>query len=455
MSFGFSVGDFIAVGQLTWTVYKGCKGAPGEFQELSRELSTLHTVLHELEDEAKTPTSLLNRRGSSRKAEIDSLVTNLSDVLKQIEDIVKRYHSLGRDQKRTWDRVKFATEDLTTLRAKLAFHMNGLNVFIASLSASSLARIEGVLDELIKDIKAGRKEPSVISAHDESDEAAWHELERELIGDGITKQDIETHKEDIKQYLIKLVQDNTFDDGSCSEEASLAGNIGELVIDNEDGITQPNSTEQQSMPSSHRPSLDDEDGIAQPNPNEPQSVSSSQRSSFDYERPINTARHVDRPSLESYRQFAIDWTEAGPQTQPAPIVVLKHEESNPDAQLKARPTSASTEIRPPVQDYTKAASFRGLFLMSAVSRKAVYEVVKDIQIVLNSLCNTVDRVSSYTYTCSSWLMDNKVEFQVLIVKVSLLGLHGIQFKKISGARKDYSETRALFLERFEGLEENW
>ena len=67
MSFGYSVGDFITVGQLTWAVYKACKGAPGEFQELSPELSTFHLILHELEDEAKTPTSPLNRRGFGRK----------------------------------------------------------------------------------------------------------------------------------------------------------------------------------------------------------------------------------------------------------------------------------------------------------------------------------------------------------------------------------------------------
>jgi hypothetical protein len=85
MSFGYSVGDFIAIGQLTWTIYRSCKSAPGEFQELSRELSSLHTILHELEDEAQTPNSLLNRRGSSRKPELQTLLGNLEVVLKEIE----------------------------------------------------------------------------------------------------------------------------------------------------------------------------------------------------------------------------------------------------------------------------------------------------------------------------------------------------------------------------------
>ena len=37
MSFGFSVGDFLAVGNLAWTVYQSCKGLTKEFHEVCRE----------------------------------------------------------------------------------------------------------------------------------------------------------------------------------------------------------------------------------------------------------------------------------------------------------------------------------------------------------------------------------------------------------------------------------
>lgn len=90
--------------------------------------------------------------------------------------------------------------------------MNGINLFMASLSTGSLARIEGLLDELVKEVKAGRKEPSIVSAHDETDKAAWHELEIELLGEGITKQDVQLYKEDIREYLIELVIDNQLSD---------------------------------------------------------------------------------------------------------------------------------------------------------------------------------------------------------------------------------------------------
>ena len=223
MSFGYSAGDFIAIGQLTWTVYKSCKGAPGEFQELARELSSLHTILHELEDEAKTSTSLLNRRGVGRKRELEALLENLSTTINKVDDIVKRYHSLGRDQKQTWDRVKFATKDLADLRSKLQLHITGINLFISSLSAGSLARIEGLLNELVRDIREGRKEPTLVSTCEDNDEPAWDELERELVGDGITREDVRCYREEIREYLRRLVGEDTdtinpFDSVSFDEE---------------------------------------------------------------------------------------------------------------------------------------------------------------------------------------------------------------------------------------------
>ena len=227
MSFGYSAGDFIAIGQLTWTVYKSCKRAPGEFQELARELSSLHTILHELEDEAKTPTSLLNRRGVRRKPELEALLENLSATINKVEDIVKRYHSLGRDQKKTWDRVKFATKDLADLRSKLQLHITGINLFISSLSAGSLARIEGLLDELVRDIREGRKEPTIVSTYEDNDELAWDELERELVGDGITREDVRCYREEIRDYLRRLVEDNAdtigpFDSVSCDGDSGYS-----------------------------------------------------------------------------------------------------------------------------------------------------------------------------------------------------------------------------------------
>lgn len=50
MSFGFGVGDFVAVGELCWKVYKRGKESPGNYKELADEVSGLYTVIKETEE---------------------------------------------------------------------------------------------------------------------------------------------------------------------------------------------------------------------------------------------------------------------------------------------------------------------------------------------------------------------------------------------------------------------
>jgi hypothetical protein len=74
-----------------------------------------------------------------------------------------------------------------------------------------LARIEGLLDELVRDIREGRKEPTIVSTYENDDELAWDELERELVGDGITREDVRQYKEENRDYLRRLVEENIED----------------------------------------------------------------------------------------------------------------------------------------------------------------------------------------------------------------------------------------------------
>ena len=63
MSFGFSVGDFLAVAELAWTLYHKCykvaRGAPEEFRLLLGEISNLSNSLRILNDEVHDPDSVL------------------------------------------------------------------------------------------------------------------------------------------------------------------------------------------------------------------------------------------------------------------------------------------------------------------------------------------------------------------------------------------------------------
>jgi len=127
MSFGFAVGDFIAVGQLAFTLYRDCfmvaKGAPHEFQALKGELSNLHNTLKILEEEVKNPQSILIEAGEDRVRMVKEMVSGINVTLKQLEKVAAKYGILGDGSKgrKIWAKFKWSVDfsSVDSLRNKV------------------------------------------------------------------------------------------------------------------------------------------------------------------------------------------------------------------------------------------------------------------------------------------------------------------------------------------------
>ena len=190
--------------------------------------STIHTVLKELQDEAVDPKSLLNVRGAPRKQELTVLIKNLEESLKGLDEIIRKYQGLTRRDRRIWNQLRLATENLETNRSKLTLHVTAINAFTSSLSRESLVQIETVLLELVSEVRQGRREPSLASLHETDDDSFWRELEDELAADGISGTDITKHKAAIKVFVQGLLSETNADTTSLVEIASL------IELDNDD-----------------------------------------------------------------------------------------------------------------------------------------------------------------------------------------------------------------------------
>jgi len=86
MSFGFSVGDFIAVGTLAWNLPRQCylvaRGAPEEFKQLVKELNTLSSAIQVLEEEVKDENSILMSAGEERICMVKEMICRIEETLK-------------------------------------------------------------------------------------------------------------------------------------------------------------------------------------------------------------------------------------------------------------------------------------------------------------------------------------------------------------------------------------
>jgi hypothetical protein len=90
MSFGYSVGDFVAVGQLAWLVYKSYRYVPESFRNISLEVLPLHAVLEDAEE-------ILSEQPfpASEQESLVAVTAGCQDVLQDLQALVEKYESLG------------------------------------------------------------------------------------------------------------------------------------------------------------------------------------------------------------------------------------------------------------------------------------------------------------------------------------------------------------------------
>jgi Hsp70 protein len=219
MSFGFAIGDIVALGRLAWGLYKQCKGASAEFAEICNEVLSIYTALRELKDEAENEDSILNRAGKGRQKELNNIVQNCTQVLRQLESLVTRYQSLGTSRKKVWDRIKFGDEGIKVIRNQLVLHTSTLTLFLTSLGTGSLGRIEKKLDDIAAEIRAGHHEPTIMTAVADdtvsSESEAWRLLSTEL-AENFSREEIEAYRDEIKDYIRQLMNKGALEEQATS-----------------------------------------------------------------------------------------------------------------------------------------------------------------------------------------------------------------------------------------------
>jgi len=145
----------------------------------------------------------------------------MKDVLKRLEAMIKKYEGHTRRERRIYNQFKLATEDWGKYRHELTFYATAINVFLESLSRGTIAQMERTLLELVKEVREGRRPPSIVSIDEKIDNYVWRELEDELAADGISRTDIYENKLAVKIFLKNLLSSTNADAISLDEVVSI------------------------------------------------------------------------------------------------------------------------------------------------------------------------------------------------------------------------------------------
>lgn len=138
MSFGFSIGDCLAVSTLAANLYLNYKDAPDDFQELCRVLLTVHTTLGQIQIDADDPRSIISRCSQAQQQELKNIVGYCDETLQQLDRLKEKYSKLdGKTRKISWTRMKYGAlnikEEALVIQRTLLMHLNNISIYLTGI----------------------------------------------------------------------------------------------------------------------------------------------------------------------------------------------------------------------------------------------------------------------------------------------------------------------------------
>jgi len=237
MNFGFAVGDFIAVGQLAFELYRAYASAPGEYRSLSTDLDVFRGVVSQFELDVQIPTSPLNRCNSEQKLQLVMILGRSNSILKGLGNIRDQFQSF-QSHPSVWDRLRFPSAKVRVLQANLHLQTSAMKLFYASLTTTDLARIMAILEN-----------------QDRLYQANWNTLLTMLAERGITEEIAAPYRAPLEEHVqaIHEVTESEREISAQSDQPSnpfrsehLEGSIVYGYSDSSDDEDGPNNSRNRS-----------------------------------------------------------------------------------------------------------------------------------------------------------------------------------------------------------------
>lgn len=199
-------------------LYRKCRSAGGEYDEISREVRDLHTVLRHLKYEVEAPESPLNRDSSIWSRQLAPIIGDCDFTLRQMDDLLTKYGRLAPNgtggtnptsPRVPWEGHKFGSNEMDQLggiRVKLISHKTSLTLFLDTIQlhqsgkmATTLNTDGGQLDVILDKVdkiatKMQTSGGSIMTNYDDDDKEVWKQFRRELVAEGFSSDVLQQHK---------------------------------------------------------------------------------------------------------------------------------------------------------------------------------------------------------------------------------------------------------------------
>ncbi|CAG7937923.1 unnamed protein product [Penicillium salamii] len=149
VSFGFGVGDFLAILKLANTVRKQFKDAPGQFKSISDDVKLLSNVLRDIEDD--DPSENLKE---AQKDQLNEISRSCTGILSELHAIINKHQSLDKSAQpsikkvgdRVWKRFNWDQKEISDFRQRLSTNIDSFNLFLTHVAITTQHGVTQLLE---------------------------------------------------------------------------------------------------------------------------------------------------------------------------------------------------------------------------------------------------------------------------------------------------------------------
>jgi hypothetical protein len=182
MSFGFSIGDIIALAQLSYQIYgilsSERQSAPTVLRELSTSVFGLRCALDHLSQHLSSSAAKLPGENDKLQHSLAFLIRNCGETLRELQAVLAKYEdkvvvkTVGTTGKlkREWNRVKWAVEEkgLVDIKSRISQHTDAIGIVVETFiwtevqdgreeARQGMRHMETLLEKILQDEKMGRE----------------------------------------------------------------------------------------------------------------------------------------------------------------------------------------------------------------------------------------------------------------------------------------------------------
>ena len=203
-----SPGEVIAIAKFAYRLWKSCKAAKGEFDNIAMEVSTMNTVVQLVHCDLEDPKSIMNLVDSKEKTirkQLGIHIRNCKNSLTDLENLLDRYSNMS-----VLDRAKWALwgrAEVAGLKANLSSFTTQLDSWMTSLTLKAVGLVNSNVVNVVKGI--GRIEEA-LEKNNGNDKAAVAEVMRDVTKSGASHDQACRYSTIISSYAKEVSSSECF-----------------------------------------------------------------------------------------------------------------------------------------------------------------------------------------------------------------------------------------------------